>query len=326
MQALLLISALAGALAASPQNIFFVNNSNLFPGHDSFVQMDAFSTSPLHVLDDKVSSDLDYVSGGVVCDGWYFAIGTNIAKQQAAVTYIYTQNVSSAITVLTPNLFHALACAPGNSSAASPPHILAIASEYGPRYFLALFDVNTSVLTPVANFPSTREFLVSDAAFVFTQSPLAAHAVFPKMDALKHTPVYSTIDITSLKVSSFSFPLFEVSQPVFALASPDGVVGLLQLGQYPDISFEWFTGTASDGKLDIKSRVKTPLAEYGLLSQGMVQCVPGGSLFGSVRSAPAANYDDVIIEIDLKTGKVLQYMNTSTSATPGLTAEAIACG
>ena len=69
-----------------------------------------------------------------------------------------------------------------------------------------------------------------------------------------------------------------------------GVVGLLQLGQYPDISFEWFTvplflqlehryspsspslqGTASDGKLDIKSRVKTPLAEYGLLSQGMVQ-------------------------------------------------------
>ncbi len=47
----------------------------------------------------------------------YFAIGTNFAKQQAAVTYIYTQNVSSAITVLTPNLFHALACAPGNSSA-----------------------------------------------------------------------------------------------------------------------------------------------------------------------------------------------------------------
>ena len=66
-------------------------------------------------------------------------------------------------------------------------------------------------------------------------------------------------------------------------------------------------------------------------------------------SASASTYDDVIVEIDLKTGKVrvnvpaelyffhrlswvntssqvLQYMNTSTSATPGLTAEAIACG
>lgn len=47
-------------------------------------------------------------------------------------------------------------------------------------------------------------------------------SVFPKTDALKHSPVYSTIDIASLKVSAFSFPLLEVSRPIFALASPDG--------------------------------------------------------------------------------------------------------
>jgi hypothetical protein len=68
----------------------------------------------------------------------------------------------------------------------------------------------------------------SSGDVIAIQSPIlfpfqkSSFAVFPKTDALKHTPVYSTIDITSLKVSSFSFPLFEVSQPVFALASPDG--------------------------------------------------------------------------------------------------------
>jgi hypothetical protein len=34
--------------------------------------------------------------------------------------------------------------------------------------------------------------------------------------------VYCTIDIASLAVTAFSFPLFEVSKPVFALPSPDG--------------------------------------------------------------------------------------------------------
>lgn len=294
---------------------------------DSFIQMDAFASAPLKVLDSKVSSAFDYVSGGVFCDGWYFAIGTNIAAQQAVVTYIDSRNVSAAVTVITPNLFHALACAPGSHSAESPPHIIAIASEYGPKFFLALFDVVTSVLTPLAHFPSTSEILVlvSDAWFIFTQNPLVAHAVFPKTDASKHTSVYSTIDIDSLNVSSFSFPLFEVAKPVFALSSLDGVVGLLQLGEYPSISFEWFTGSASDGKLDIKSRVKTPLADFGGLSQGMVQCIPGGSLFSSLRSG-TTNYDNVIVELDIKTGHVLQSMNTSTTDTPGLTAQAIACG
>lgn len=326
MLALLLLSTLACAVASgSPQSIFFVNNSINEPGFDSFIQFDAFTTSPPKVLVSNVSSAIDYVSGGVFCDGWYFAIGTNFAKQQAVVTYIDTSGVSAAVTVITPNLFHALACAPGNHAAESPPHIIAIASEYGPKFFAALFDVVSSVLTPLARFPSTSEILESDAQFIFTQNPLVAHAVFSKTDAFKHTPVYSTIDINSLNVSVFAFPLFEVAKPVFALPSQDGVVGLLQLGAYPNISFEWFTGSASHGKLDIKSRVKTPLADFGGLSQGMVQCVPGGSLFASLASG-TTNYDNVIVELDIKTGYVLQSMNTSTADNPGLTAQAIACG
>ena len=47
----------------------------------------------------------------------YFAIATNFATQQAAVTYINTLNASSAVTVITPSLFHALACAPGDHAA-----------------------------------------------------------------------------------------------------------------------------------------------------------------------------------------------------------------
>ena len=69
------------------------------------------------------------------------------------------------------------------------------------------------------------------------------------------------------QVSSFTFPL-EVSKPFFALSSPHGTVGLLQL---PDDSLEWFQGTAANGKLDISRRSKTSLASYGGLSQGMVQ-------------------------------------------------------
>ena len=55
MQALLFLSAaaLAGA-AASPQSIFFVNNSIEIPAFDSFIQMDAFASAPLKVLDSKV--------------------------------------------------------------------------------------------------------------------------------------------------------------------------------------------------------------------------------------------------------------------------------
>ena len=55
MQALLFLSAaaLAGA-AASPQSIFFVNNSIEIPAFDSFIQMDAFASTPLKVLDSKV--------------------------------------------------------------------------------------------------------------------------------------------------------------------------------------------------------------------------------------------------------------------------------
>jgi hypothetical protein len=34
--------------------------------------------------------------------------------------------------------------------------------------------------------------------------------------------VYCTIDVSSLTVASFSFPLIEVSKPVFALPSSDG--------------------------------------------------------------------------------------------------------
>jgi hypothetical protein len=53
---LLVLSALAGAIAAAPapQAIFFVNNSIDIPGLDSFIQMDVFSSSPLKVLDSKV--------------------------------------------------------------------------------------------------------------------------------------------------------------------------------------------------------------------------------------------------------------------------------
>ena len=53
---LLVLSALAGAVAAAPgpQAIFFVNNSIQIPGVDSFIQMDVFSSSPLKVLDSKV--------------------------------------------------------------------------------------------------------------------------------------------------------------------------------------------------------------------------------------------------------------------------------
>lgn len=114
-------------------------------------------------------------------------------------------------------------------------------------------------------------------------------SVFPKTDASKHAPVYSTIDVATLKVSrhcmrmrarpltgthtapnqvsSFTFPL-EISKPFFALSSSTGVVGLLQM---PDDSLEWFQATAANGKLDISHRSKTPLASYGGVSQGMVQ-------------------------------------------------------
>jgi hypothetical protein len=136
------------------------------------------------------------------------------------------------------------------------------------------------------------------------------------------------------QVSSFTFPL-EVSKPFFALSSPRGTVGLLQL--QADDSFEWFEATAADGKLDIKHRSKTSLASYGGLSQGMVQvsnhhlyssstaitdpsltilrppphslppfwqCTPGGNLLGTV-STGASTYDDVIVELDLATGQVV---------------------
>ena len=56
MQALLVISALAGALAASPQTIFFVNNSIEIPAFDSFIELDAISSGPLTILDNKVHS------------------------------------------------------------------------------------------------------------------------------------------------------------------------------------------------------------------------------------------------------------------------------
>jgi hypothetical protein len=126
-----------------------------------------------------------------------------------------------------------------------------------------------------------------------------------------------------------------VSKPFFALSSPRGTVGLLQL--QADDSFEWFEATAADGKLDIKHRTKTSLASYGGLSQGMVQvsnhhlyysstaitdpsftilrphpplppvcdlqCTPGGNLLGTV-STGASTYDDVIVELDLATGQV----------------------
>jgi hypothetical protein len=54
---LLVLSALAGALAAAPgpQAMFFVNNSIDIPGVDAFIQMDVFSSSPLKVLDSKVT-------------------------------------------------------------------------------------------------------------------------------------------------------------------------------------------------------------------------------------------------------------------------------
>ena len=126
-----------------------------------------------------------------------------------------------------------------------------------------------------------------------------------------------------------------MSKPFFALSSPRGTVGLLQLEA--DDSFEWFEATAADGKLDIKHRTKTSLASYGGLSQGMVQvsnhnlycsstaitdpsltilrphpplppvcdlqCTPGGNLLGTV-STGASTYDDVIVELDLATGQV----------------------
>jgi hypothetical protein len=61
------------------------------------------------------------------------------------------------------------------------------------------------------------------AAITLESSKLACSpAVFPKTDSSKRAHVYCTIDIASLAVTSFSFPLIEVSKPVFALPSSDG--------------------------------------------------------------------------------------------------------
>jgi hypothetical protein len=97
------------------------------------------------------------------------------------VSYINTLSPTAVVTVVTPSLFHALACIPGDHAAGAqrcprtleqqqhhnhttndnlsdaPPHILAIASSYGPKFFLATFDVTTSVLTPLASFPNTTD-------------------------------------------------------------------------------------------------------------------------------------------------------------------------
>ncbi len=61
------------------------------------------------------------------------------------------------------------------------------------------------------------------AAITLESSKIACSpAVFPKTDNSKHAPVYCTIDIASLELTAFSFPLIEVSKPVFALPSSDG--------------------------------------------------------------------------------------------------------
>ena len=169
----------------------------------------------------QVSSSFDYVSGGVVCDGWYDPChlngmlacytavhharqslvspaspvrdGTSLGTSLSGPTLRSSRRLSATSTLAAPlppslsslRVFftpsHALpatmlqvrrvahvhlssSCsisttAPPMTTSLSdaPPHILAIASSYGPKFFLATFDVNTSVLTPLASFPNTTD-------------------------------------------------------------------------------------------------------------------------------------------------------------------------
>ena len=100
------------------------------------------------------------------------------------------------------------------------------------------------------------------------------------------------------------------------------------LGYAAAAIFICLQGAASGGKLDIKARSKTRLADYGFFNQALVQvrsaargsggplppdcwadawnccqCASGDSLFGSLSHADS-NYNDVIVELDLKTGQV----------------------
>jgi len=61
MFALSLLTVIALA-SASPQSIVFVNNSINEPAFDSFIQIDAFSTAPPKILDNKVHSTLQPIS------------------------------------------------------------------------------------------------------------------------------------------------------------------------------------------------------------------------------------------------------------------------
>jgi hypothetical protein len=172
----------------------------------------------------QVSSSFDYVSGGVVCDGWYdpwplnddacvlhcslsrtvfrqslvspspvpdcLSLGTLLSgptlrssRRLSATSTLAAPlppSLSSLRVFFTPS--HALpatmlqvrrvahahlssSCSSSSTTAPptttslsdAPPHILAIASSYGPKFFLATFDVNTSVLTPLASFPNTTD-------------------------------------------------------------------------------------------------------------------------------------------------------------------------
>ena len=128
--------------------------------------------------------------------------------------------------------------------------------------YASLVHYHTRSLIRLCSFPQNR---------CLQTHPSVCHHRFRNAEGFKPLPharsTHVKLTQSQTQVSFFTFPL-EVSKPFFALSSPHGTVGLLQL---PDDSLEWFQGTAANGKLDISRRLKTSLASYGGLSQGMVQ-------------------------------------------------------
>jgi hypothetical protein len=55
---------------ARETEFIFVNNSIDVPGSDSIVRWEVFSSDPVSVLDDDLSSEIDYVSGAIICRNW----------------------------------------------------------------------------------------------------------------------------------------------------------------------------------------------------------------------------------------------------------------
>jgi len=86
---LLTIVALA---SASPQSIVFVNNSINEPAFDSFIQIDAFSTAPPKILDNKVQSTFQPISSPAC-----FHVSLFSNEVQARLRFCYLTHTSDII-------------------------------------------------------------------------------------------------------------------------------------------------------------------------------------------------------------------------------------